>query len=184
MHRRFLPLGVAALLILGAPFAGAQVDTSEGGGEQFQEQEYGNPVETNEEEDEGQTREALQSQITRQEIADIKEKMRLVELIEAQRRKLIELEKRVRALESMHENSAGTTAKSRADQASPPARPQNGRAASAAALAHPPAPPVNNDSWRFRRFQGKWWYWTPDGRWVYWTGERWTTSVGRQAARR
>lgn len=189
MHHRFSLLGVAALMFLGAPIAWAQVDTSEGGGEEFQQQEYGTSSESSDEEDQA-TGESLRAQTSRDEIANIKTQMRLTELIEANRLKLIELENRVRTLEEMHGISDMVPPKPPAGQSGRPYGAENGRggsAASAGPLAHPnarPAAAANNDSWRYRRFQGRWWYWTPEGRWVYWTGQGWTASGGAQATRR
>jgi hypothetical protein len=31
----------------------------------------------------------------------------------------------------------------------------------------------SGESWRFQRFEGRWWYWMPDNRWVYWDNCRW-----------
>lgn len=179
MDKRFLlPLAIAGLLMSGRPFAWAQVDTSEGGGEQFEQQEYGTSAAKGE-----PTYESLRAQIAKEEIANIKEQMRLLELIDANRRKLIELENRIRALESLHEKKGELKAKD-------PAGSDNGRGeadANKASLARPAAQPASaakNDRWRYRRFQGRWWYWTPEGRWVYWTGERWNASAAPKTARR
>jgi hypothetical protein len=30
------------------------------------------------------------------------------------------------------------------------------------------------ESWRYRRHNGRWWYWLPSEQWVFWTGSEWT----------
>lgn len=32
-----------------------------------------------------------------------------------------------------------------------------------------------DETWRFRRHQGRWWYWLPSEKWVVWNGERWVS---------
>ncbi len=32
---------------------------------------------------------------------------------------------------------------------------------------------TNGESWRYRKHDGKWWYWLPSNRWVVWDGNRW-----------
>jgi hypothetical protein len=39
----------------------------------------------------------------------------------------------------------------------------------------PPAFSANgsaNESWRYRWFQGRWWYWTPENHWMWYTSDR------------
>ena len=38
-----------------------------------------------------------------------------------------------------------------------------------------PIPPGDEDDtdWRYRRVNGRWWYWTNDSRWVQWNGSSW-----------
>ena len=39
-----------------------------------------------------------------------------------------------------------------------------------------PVPPgeSDEDDWRYRRQNGRWWYWTDENRWVVWNGSQWT----------
>jgi hypothetical protein len=30
------------------------------------------------------------------------------------------------------------------------------------------------DSWRYRYFDGRWWFWQPNQSWLYWSGRQWT----------
>ena len=56
------------------------------------------------------------------------------------------------------------------------AEPQN--RSQAAQLSEQPPPDGNHqqeNSWRYRRHGGLWWYWLPSEKWVYWTGDRWTS---------
>ena len=39
-----------------------------------------------------------------------------------------------------------------------------------------PAPAVDN-SWRYKRHNGAWWYWLPSNRWVYWSNGAWVDYV-------
>lgn len=32
---------------------------------------------------------------------------------------------------------------------------------------------TGEDDWRYRRYQGRWWYWTPDNQWVFYENNRW-----------
>lgn len=34
-------------------------------------------------------------------------------------------------------------------------------------------PRQGGDKWRFRYYQGRWWYWMPSNEWSYWDGARW-----------
>jgi len=49
------------------------------------------------------------------------------------------------------------------------------RSAAEASLPQtPPAlPPVDDVSWRYRQYGGRWWYWLPSNRWVYWLNGTW-----------
>ena len=29
------------------------------------------------------------------------------------------------------------------------------------------------DGWRYRWYNGHWWYWLPEGRWLYWDNDHW-----------
>jgi len=33
--------------------------------------------------------------------------------------------------------------------------------------------PSGPDAWRYRWFNGRWWYWLPDNRWTYWENDHW-----------
>jgi hypothetical protein len=46
-------------------------------------------------------------------------------------------------------------------------------AATAATTAPIVATGVTQDSWRFVRYEGRWWYWTPTSRWLYFENDRW-----------
>ena len=35
------------------------------------------------------------------------------------------------------------------------------------------APSSQSDSWRYRYFNGRWWYWKPSNAWAYWDGSLW-----------
>ncbi len=34
--------------------------------------------------------------------------------------------------------------------------------------------PVKENSWRYRRHDGRWWYWLPSEKWVVWSDGKWT----------
>jgi hypothetical protein len=36
------------------------------------------------------------------------------------------------------------------------------------------------DGWRYRHFNGRWWYWKPNESWAYWDGARWANLAARQ----
>jgi hypothetical protein len=47
-----------------------------------------------------------------------------------------------------------------------------------AAAAIPPGTPVppgpNTEGWRYRWYEGRWWYWTPENRWMWYSDDgRW-----------
>ncbi|MHB1035137.1 MAG: hypothetical protein ACYC35_12630 [Pirellulales bacterium] len=76
--------------------------------------------------------------------------------------------------------------KSSTPQASPAAQPDAAPAASVPAdasgavptqvqpvLPQLPVLPVDDVSWRYRRYDGRWWYWQPSNRWVYWWNGQW-----------
>ncbi len=54
----------------------------------------------------------------------------------------------------------------------------NGSLVQATKLNEPAANQSNtsqpDQSWRYRRHDGQWWYWLPSEKWVVWTGDRWT----------
>lgn len=33
--------------------------------------------------------------------------------------------------------------------------------------------PREADGWRYKYFNGRWWYWKPDDSWAYWNGRKW-----------
>jgi hypothetical protein len=35
------------------------------------------------------------------------------------------------------------------------------------------------DQWRYRRFNGQWWYYMPNKSWMVWNGDRWTEPMAR-----
>ncbi len=35
------------------------------------------------------------------------------------------------------------------------------------------APKYSSPNWRYRWFEGRWWYWLPQNKWVYWSGSNW-----------
>lgn len=39
-----------------------------------------------------------------------------------------------------------------------------------------------DETWRYRRHQGRWWYWLPSEKWVVWSGDRWVDYDGPEAA--
>ncbi|MHB1036195.1 MAG: hypothetical protein ACYC35_16000 [Pirellulales bacterium] len=39
--------------------------------------------------------------------------------------------------------------------------------------ALPVLPRVDDVSWRYRWYDGRWWYWQPSNRWVYWWNGQW-----------
>lgn len=41
----------------------------------------------------------------------------------------------------------------------------------------------NREDWRYRWYNGRWWYWHPSNRWMYWSGNRWQYHVPGQAFR-
>jgi hypothetical protein len=43
------------------------------------------------------------------------------------------------------------------------------------------APLQGADAWRYRYFNGRWWYWRPDKTWAYWTGSRWQAQPVRRS---
>jgi len=38
----------------------------------------------------------------------------------------------------------------------------------------------DGESWRFRKHNGKWWYWLPSKRWVVWNGRKWVDHKPQQ----
>lgn len=42
--------------------------------------------------------------------------------------------------------------------------------------------PVTN--WRYRYYNGQWWYYHPTSRWLYWTGKAWTGYGGSTSSQR
>jgi hypothetical protein len=60
-----------------------------------------------------------------------------------------------------------------ADEGQPDRKPEKGLAATAAEPAAT-AQKVDDNKWRMRWHNGRWWYWLPNERWVWWTGSMWT----------
>lgn len=46
-----------------------------------------------------------------------------------------------------------------------------------------PIPPGESDdaNWRYRRVNGRWWYWTDENRWVQWNGSQWVAAKSAPA---
>ena len=49
-----------------------------------------------------------------------------------------------------------------------------------------PIPPGDEDesNWRYRRVNGRWWYWLPSEQWALWDGNQWTVEgqvIGQSA---
>ncbi|HEX4130477.1 MAG TPA: hypothetical protein VHZ24_10555 [Pirellulales bacterium] len=40
---------------------------------------------------------------------------------------------------------------------------------------------AQQDSWRFRHHQNRWWYYQPNGQWVYWNGSQWMSPAMTRA---
>jgi hypothetical protein len=36
-----------------------------------------------------------------------------------------------------------------------------------------------SENWRYRYFNGRWWYWKANSSWAYWDGSRWLDRAGR-----
>ncbi len=36
-----------------------------------------------------------------------------------------------------------------------------------------------SDAWRYRYFNGRWWYWRPNETWGYWDGAQWRARGGK-----
>ncbi len=43
---------------------------------------------------------------------------------------------------------------------------------------------IKSDTWRYRRHDGLWWYWTVADRWVYWVDDHWVDYDPKTQARR
>lgn len=175
MYMRISAMVAAGLLILQCQLLRAQSDTNEGGGPGNERQVLFNGLD-----ERLRALETWQAEAVSQEADDIKEELREAELIEAIRRKLLEFEKRIKALENRR-SSNDRTAPQISDaqgndvrlngtnlQSPPTDSVLAPRQSGGAALA------VDGDRWRFQRFQGRWWYWTPGRQWLYWSGDRWT----------
>jgi hypothetical protein len=46
-------------------------------------------------------------------------------------------------------------------------------AATAATIGPTVATSVTQENWRYVRYEGRWWYWTPTSRWAYFENGRW-----------
>lgn len=84
----------------------------------------------------------------------------VVELGHPETASTAELEKRIQRLEALVETQNAAT--------------------QSAAIVQPSlvAPPVQatvvvDNSWRYKRHNGSWWYWLPSKRWVVWSNNRW-----------
>jgi hypothetical protein len=40
--------------------------------------------------------------------------------------------------------------------------------------------PTADETWRYRKHNGKWWYWLPSNRWVVWNGREWAVHKSPQ----
>ena len=136
-------ISVGGLLILLRPDAWAQVDTNEGGGEEYQRFENGdqqNQDQNNQEQDNGRQEESddLEARIRsleafrtlseEGEAEEIKEQRKFVQWIEYFRRKTDDLERRVKMLESL-QNKAGDNGKQAPKTQKHSAEPPNNTAA-------------------------------------------------------
>lgn len=165
MYVRSRAISAAGMLLLTCQTLLAQTDTNEGGGASNDQQDRFNGLA-------GRVRalEAWQAKAIEQEEQDIKEELREAELLEASRRKLLELEKRIEALENRQNSSVRPAPKVSNSQEN--ALKLNGTNRRSPA-DNQIAPGQKGDRWRYQRFQGRWWYWTPKGQWLYWAGDRW-----------
>jgi hypothetical protein len=48
-------------------------------------------------------------------------------------------------------------------------------AATAATIGPTVATSVTQENWRYVRYEGRWWYWTPTSRWMYFENGRWAS---------
>jgi hypothetical protein len=60
-------------------------------------------------------------------------------------------------------------------------RPNQGQAAGAGAQA---GQQNRGEQWRYRRFNGQWWYYLPTNRWTVWNGSRWTEPMAQAGSTR
>ena len=54
---------------------------------------------------------------------------------------------------------------------------QPGAVESAESPPVPTSPPMSAERWRYKQYQGRWWYFTPDQRWFYWEASAWRESA-------
>ena len=71
-----------------------------------------------------------------------------------------------------HENGPNAAIAGHVDRQSGPASTRQPSPAHAERAGTTPAK-GDPDRWRFRYFEGNWWYWLPAKRWVYWTNDHW-----------
>ena len=71
---------------------------------------------------------------------------------------------------------AGTFVPGAAANANVQAGTNQGQAAAAGAQA---GQQNRGEQWRYRRFNGQWWYYLPSNRWMVWNGNAWTEPMAR-----